>query len=208
VSKDDATRVADLAFSAWNNASCIGGTPAVQAYNAGFLDFVPDGGTCSPSSECHPLSNDVIYFRDDGWPYSDSLNPIALTTVSYGKKDGVVFQAYTEVNTAEYSFTTQGTPPPGSYDLQSILTHEAGHFLGLAHAPALSAVMYYANDGEVKTTLTSDDVAGICAIYPATPPSWSCQTTPGVPGLFGFASALSVVLLAACRASRPRRIRL
>ena len=41
---------------------------------------------------------------------------------------------------------------------------EAGHFLGLAHTPELTAVMY-ARYNSGTTALTSDDVTGICAIY-------------------------------------------
>src|ERR1019366_8185381 len=52
------------------------------------------------------------------------------------------------------------------YDLGSILTHEAGHFLGLAHTADTSAVMY-ASYSPGATVLTPDDVAGICSIYPS-----------------------------------------
>jgi hypothetical protein len=50
--------------------------------------------------------------------------------------------------------------------LPSILTHEAGHFLGLAHSSDSSAVMfasYHVN----STNLQPDDVNGICSIYPS-----------------------------------------
>ncbi len=55
--------------------------------------------------------------------------------------------------------------PNGYYDLASILTHEAGHFLGLAHSAETSAVMY-AHYHPGQNVLTPDDVGGICSIYP------------------------------------------
>jgi hypothetical protein len=206
VSAADATRIADLAFSAWNETSCTGGNPGVEAYDVGLLDYVPDGSECNPSTACQPTTNNVIYFRDDSWPYHSSIYTLALTTVSYGVNDGVIFEAYTEVNTAQYPFSIQTPPATGTYDLQSILTHEAGHFLGLAHSPDPSAVMYYSIvPEEVRTTLTADDVAGICAIYPPTHTGCSCATAPAGTGLLGMASALSVVWLAVARRTSRRR---
>jgi hypothetical protein len=54
-----------------------------------------------------------------------------------------------------------------AYDLQSMMTHESGHFLGLAHTPDMDASMWaYQQDGSTsKRILAVDDMAGICAIY-------------------------------------------
>jgi hypothetical protein len=167
VSLSEAIRVADLAFSTWNEISCPGGAPSAYAYDVGPLSWVPDGGTCSSTlGQCSPLSQNVIVFDDDVWPYDDLASTLALTTVTYGVVDGAIFQAYTEVNTTPpHLITTQEPPASGAYDLQAILTHEAGHFLGLAHAADTSAVMYaYYLPGRIQ--LTDDDKAGFCAIYP------------------------------------------
>ena len=54
------------------------------------------------------------------------------------------------------------------FDLQSILTHEAGHFLGLAHSPDAEATMaaqYYEGTTTFRS-LAADDVAAVCAAYP------------------------------------------
>jgi Matrixin len=168
VSLAEATRVADLAFGTWNAVTCPDGAPTVFASDEGSLDWVPDGGSCGQSSDCNPTAHDVIAFDDEVWPYNDPANTLALTTVTYGVDGGAIFEAYTEINTTPpHQVTTQEPPPEGStaYDLQAILTHEAGHFFGLAHAPDTSAVMYaYYVQGKID--LTSDDVSGFCAIYP------------------------------------------
>jgi hypothetical protein len=179
VSLADATRIADLAFSAWNTALCDGQPPSVQAYDDGPM-AVPDlsgdalaaWASCTVSTSCDAVAHDVIVFDDAAWPHNDAVNTLALTTVTYGLDDGRIFEAYTEVNSAEKQLTVAEPPPPGGqiYDLRAILTHEAGHFLGLAHATSTSAIMYaYYKPGAID--LLPDDVDAICTVYPPQPPS-------------------------------------
>jgi hypothetical protein len=81
---------------------------------------------------------------------------------------GEIVGADIEINTSSQHpivSTVDGSVPSGAYNVQSILLHEAGHFLGLAHSQDTSAVMY-AYYPAVSTTLTDDDVNGICALYP------------------------------------------
>jgi hypothetical protein len=178
----EATRVADLAFAAWNSALCVGGPPNVQAYDVGPLDVMPNSSDCMTSSSCNAQTHDVIVFRDTVWPYNDPVNTLALTTVTYGVNDGEIFEAYTEVNTTPgHTVSTEEPPPSGTFDLQAILTHEAGHFLGLAHATDTHSIMYaYYQPGAIN--LTPDDDGAICSVYqPTSSSGGSCQTarTPG-----------------------------
>jgi hypothetical protein len=170
----EATRIADLAFAAWNSALCTGGSPSAQAYDVGPLDVMPNSSDCTTTSTCNASTHDVIVFRDAAWPYANPVNTLALTTVTYGVNDGEIFEAYTEVNTAEHTVSTEEPPPSGTFDLQAILTHEAGHFLGLAHATDTHPVMYaFYKPGAI--TLTPDDVDAICSVYAPDPPGSSCQ---------------------------------
>ena len=200
----DAVRISDLAFSAWNDVGCPG-TPGMRAYDDGPIQMLPDGSDCMSSNTCDARTHDVVVFDDTTWPHDDPANTLALTTVTYGVDDGTIFEAYTEVNTAQHAVTAQEPPPANEYDLQAILTHEAGHFFGLAHATDTKSIMYaFYRAGATK--LTSDDEAGFCAIYPpgsAQPKGCACGATTGGPG--GLA-ALAAGLLAAIAALR-RRVR-
>jgi hypothetical protein len=156
VSLADATRVAGDAFAAWSGASCAqGGNPSIlpSAFPAVSCDAVP--------SQEH---NNPIIFHDDSWPYSDSANAIGFTTLTVDLTTGDILGAAIEINSANFTIVADPPAPTGAYDLASILTHEAGHFLGLAHSASESAVMYaFYKPG--STVLSADDAAGICAIY-------------------------------------------
>ena len=99
--------------------------------------------------------------------------------MTYGVDSAVLLNAEIEINSHDHTLTTQQPAPAGAFDLQTILTHEAGHFLGLAHATSETSVMYafYAQDAR---ELTPDDVAGLCAAYPPTvgTAGLSCRLRP------------------------------
>jgi len=155
-SVSDATSVATQAFNAWSSAQCPGGgTPSI------FPSSFPPVQCNAVPSQAH---NNPIIFRDNMWPYDDSANAIGYTTLTVNLDTGEILGAAVEINTAYYHVVVNGAPGPGEYDLATILTHEAGHFLGLAHSGDPNAVMYALYKAG-STTLTPDDVAGICGIY-------------------------------------------
>lgn len=163
ISLSDATRVEDLALSAWNHVTCVGGKANIQVSNEGPFAQVP--ASCTSSDSCDAAGHDYLVFDDSGWPHDDPANALGLTTVTFGVDDGRIFSAYTEINTATKTIVAQEPPPMGAYDLQGILTHETGHFLGLAHAASSTSIMY-AYYKQEAIELTADDEQGLCAIYP------------------------------------------
>jgi hypothetical protein len=58
-------------------------------------------------------------------------------------------------------------PGYGKYDIQTILTHEAGHSLWLGHPATTLSVMYASYQG-VNRNLYQDDINGIVYLYPQT----------------------------------------
>jgi hypothetical protein len=122
---------------------------------------------------------------------------------------------YFDPSDAQVAFATPAALPasPKAYDLQSVLTHELGHFLGFSHSAVWSAMMYpYASapgtfNGprpsaqQPDAPLGDDDRAGLRILYPdpadvvnvgaisgrilpANPLSLP-SSPPGVTGIFG-----------------------
>lgn len=67
----------------------------------------------------------------------------------------------------DYNFNTAQTfNLNATYDLFTVAAHEVGHGLGLGHSSITSAVMYSIYNA-VKSSLRTDDISGIRAIYSA-----------------------------------------
>jgi hypothetical protein len=172
------------AFQAWTGATC--GSPAPSGTSRPSID-VRDLGPVSCASAYYDKNGgpnqNVIVFHDDAWPYEAAdrakakapISPVvALTTVTYDPESGEIFDADVELNSADY--TIAPLPSDGSalgsetFDLQAILTHELGHFFGLAHSPLPDAVMNASGDSDTsspKRALRLEDTRAICVVYPA-----------------------------------------
>jgi MYXO-CTERM domain-containing protein len=168
--------VVTTAFSAWMNAACPGGgTPRI---------LVVEG----PPAVCDQIqynqmdgNTNAILYRDESWPYDTGgggVDTLALTTVTYELDTGAIYDADMEINTADNDFTLGNTGV--DFDLLSIVTHETGHFLGMAHTRDPGATMWpsYSAGSTSLRTPSPDDVAGICAIYPPGGSICDCDPTP------------------------------
>lgn len=166
VAYDDAANAFSRAFTKWTGASCPTEDGARSRVSIDVRDLGPV--TCPTVDYNQSGGNqNVIVFRDDKWPHNDSSNTLALTTVTFNPETGEIYDADMEINTDERKVTLGDPVPNDGYDFDSIVTHEAGHFLGLAHSGDSRATMYanYAPGATAMRNLTSDDVAGICSIY-------------------------------------------
>ncbi len=170
-----ATSIAEKAFGAWQEVSCpSGGPPSIV------LDH-PFGPVACAAHEYNQADGNanIILFHDDAWPYSSQGDILALTTVTYSKKTGDIYDVDMEINGNQILSTTEVVDPIG-FDLQSIMTHEAGHFLGLAHSHDPDATMWaqYSAGTDGFRDLADDDIAGICAVYPPATVNNVCDFTP------------------------------
>ena len=98
---------------------------------------------------------------------------------------GAVIESDVQFNT-QFPFSTDPTPPANKMDLQTIATHELGHWLRLLDLYGendADKIMYGFGDyGQVKRDLTSGDRLGINWIYPEkTPPTPDPMTWVTVP---------------------------
>lgn len=80
-----------------------------------------------------------------------------------------------------------------TYDLFTVAVHEIGHTLGLNESNVPAAVMYGAYNG-VKTSLNSDDIAGIQSIYGGARSPDAYNSGGASNGTFGTASNLNSLI--------------
>jgi Matrixin len=150
-----AKTIAAAAFDAWSSVSCPGGgNPSISAI------LYPDVDCNDVPSTGH---NNVIMFRDMKWPYDDASNTLGFTTLTVDLSSGEILGADTEINSAQWQIVPEPPAPENAYDFATIMTHEAGHFLGLAHSTEKSAVMFASYHSATK--VQPDDITGICSIY-------------------------------------------
>lgn len=174
---DDIASVLEQAFGAWMQADCGGATPSIEVNLIGPVE-------CGLSEYNQKAANaNIVLFREDEWPHFGAENAIGLTTTRFDRETGDLWDADIELNGVAGTLSI-GDPVRGD-DLLSVLTHEAGHFLGLGHSPdptaTMKAVYSAASDGTTFRTLEPDDVAGICEVYPPErrPATTSCENRHG-----------------------------
>jgi len=161
------------AFAEWarhdcseGGAACGSGKPSIVARDLGPVD-------CGDVEHVQGGKNaNVVAFRDGAWPHEGTA--LALTTVTFRVAGGEIFDVDMEVqsNPTEVKLATGPTVGAGEYDLRSILTHEAGHFLGLAHTARTNAdaTMFesYRPGQTFMRDVSADDICGLCTAYPST----------------------------------------
>jgi hypothetical protein len=154
-----------LALQAWSEPECSSARPSLS----GWSNDAPAPGDGI---------NSVAWVRDwskRGFPASAPGN----TDLSYRGSEGnwEIAEADIYLNAADFDWSTSSEPT----DVQTVVTHELGHALGLLHpcepdgdggAPVCGAEppspveTMYPFYSEEQASLSDDDIAGICYLYP------------------------------------------
>lgn len=146
---------------AWNGANCGTVVHAQTGSMSGFSvgDGIPMLNFTDPSGAC-------------------TGNCLALTYTGQFYYDSYLFRywiydADIVTNSSGFSWTSQGEDPGGSgcnneFYVESVMTHEVGHGLGLAHSPSTSATMYAFTSAcsNAGATIELDDRNGLRATSP------------------------------------------
>jgi MYXO-CTERM domain-containing protein len=245
ISAADVRGAAQAAIDTWSH-------PAISCTSLS-LTLAPglvDGQVAAYDGHNRIVMRSGAWCRDpDALTDCHDASQVALTTSWTIKHpgafdDGQILEADIEINDVDYQW---GIIPEGPisgrdyeyiYDLTSALTHETGHFIGLAHvcelpgdpvrvdnhgatspdctdvatvtAEQLDESTMYPTMGPADVslrTLTDDDMAAACFVYPAVPTVvGSCDVTPTgqSPGLpIALAASLGLLLVAVRRPRRP-----
>ncbi|MBS2016468.1 MAG: matrixin family metalloprotease [Deltaproteobacteria bacterium] len=151
------------AFATWTapSSQCLPGVTAVQTGSV-------EGPVVVAYDASAPASNaNVVGFVAGAWPHATTGETLALTTVTFVATDGRILDADTEIR-RDVSWASGAALGPDTYDFDTAILHEAGHFLGLAHSEKSTAAMFASyTPGTARTKLDDDDARGICAIYPS-----------------------------------------
>jgi hypothetical protein len=216
---EETRKVLRKTFQAWSDVPCPDGTRASMT----FEEREPVSCHESEYDKKGPNVN-VVLFEDNDWKYRGIDGTLAKTSVTYNDVTGEIYDADIAINAAYNEITITDDPAKARTDLQAIVTHEVGHFIGLAHSPAPDAVMNaeYAPGSLAQRTLTGDDVRAVCAAYPADrgapcnteprggfgptcddpKPDTLCSTQPGGAASYGVSGLVLGAGLLAVRARR------
>jgi Matrixin len=161
---DVANAIMTKAFAAWEEPVCdpaSGAKPNIHVENLGSVD-------CDlVQYNSRDANANVVVFRDQNWSHPSGPHNIALTTVTYDVNTGEIYDADLEINSAGFGLTVSDGDV--QTDLLSVITHEAGHFLGLTHTEDPTATMWanYTTGDIGPRTLAVDDINAVCTSYPA-----------------------------------------
>ena len=126
-----------------------------------------------------PTAENVLFF-------SNGMEESAAATRVFYDKRGFITEADIALNPFQgQQFSTDGTM--GTFDLESTLTHEIGHLLGLDHSDVLGATMHekYGKNGAYgltsysARTLSQDDITSLQRLYGAKSDADCCVKLAG-----------------------------
>lgn len=146
-----------LAIDSWNQ---VQGTRLSLLENS---DPIQRARTDFGSSSIH-----LVLFDEDGstgW-FPNGSGVVAVTPIFFNG-NGTIQDADVLMNGKDYRFTTTGESL--RFDVQDIMTHELGHFLGLDHSGCAGATMhpYVDQNNILHRSPSPDDVSGLRQMEPA-----------------------------------------
>lgn len=167
------------AFSSSNETDRVDTDQRQKAFADAFSEWaavVPINFTEISSFDDADIKIEFVSFsHGDGEPFDGVLGVLAH---AFSPTDGRF-----HLDDSEYwrLLSTSSSEEPQDIDLQSVVTHEIGHLIGLAHTAVADAIMYPSiAPGQVKLKLQQDDIQGAQVLYGANPDYKAGTPLPGV----------------------------
>ncbi len=174
IDKEELRAAVRKSFQTWSQIKCPGG-----GYASITFAELPETPCDSSGYVADGPNVNAVILQDDDWKFKEDNN-VAKTSVHFDSATGEIVDADLEINTAVNLFSTNSQQLAGDryLDLQSVITHEVGHMLGLSHSDRVDSVMFALYKGPLKgRKLTRDDQEALCKIYPPDRPT-VCNPTP------------------------------
>lgn len=172
--------IVQTSFETWMNVTCPGGPIDLRA------ELLEDASRCDVAEFNSDAGNvnTIVFLSGSEW--DDRLydpSAYAYTTVWHNTRSGTIYDVDMEINEGRgpYGRCPAGGCTDGTVDLQNVITHEAGHYFGIAHTPHSDLATMYAiaPPGEIsKRTLEADDIEAICTMYPPGTLPTTCEFDP------------------------------
>lgn len=146
------TAAIDRAFGHWQDVDCAEVTFEPSVAGQDVAAFVIDG-------------QNSVWFEEREVPREiDPAHTLAATGLLGATCTGAIAEVDMVVNAVNFRWSDD--EPGGTIDLETVMIHEAGHFLGLDHSDVGGAIMLPNYVGHAQRGLGADDQAGVCSIYP------------------------------------------
>ena len=131
----------------------------------------------------YPDGKNTVELVESGWFFGPSL--VALTVLHYETDTGRISEADIFLNGEDYKWGDIALQRGVSADVQNIVTHELGHFLGLGHSQyRLAAMSSSTRPSETRRrTLEIDDEDALYYLYPGA----ESELFPAPPSLWRLA---------------------
>jgi hypothetical protein len=159
ISAEETQAVAQAAFDQWLGPVCDGESPSLSVQFLATSDCATF--EYNPAGSSYGNSNTIFFVDGPTLPKcgagAGTGDTIGDTCTSF-EPTGEIVDADIALDSHTFSLA-----PPDS-DLRSVLLHEVGHFLGMAHVTDPNDVMYPRYTGAL--TLSVDNIRSICAAYP------------------------------------------
>lgn len=126
-------------------------------------------GSVTTSNTQTPDGSNLICFCTSGGVFNQNDGTLAVTITTFSGSQITAASIFFNPTPTGVCFVTDNssctTGSDFAQDLQTVATHEIGHFIGLDHSAVVRATMYPFAPAK-ETQLSWDDVAGASLLYP------------------------------------------